>query len=665
VRVGTRAKTAYVDDNVIMFKTCVVIAVVCLLGAGTITTISGLEDRAGSAHDAQVRVAALRSQFDLMQAVPWAVSRDGVPRAGNLAALTASRHEFVSAVQRLLDGSPPASLRSAATGATANYAQLVHVYRVGVADHGWPRLVSARLYRAQALSHGGVTTLLVSASGQYDQRAERAEFDVKLGSAAAIAVLIAAFILFFVRWASAARSRERALKVVDEQSDELRHLALHDALTGLPNRVLIIDRTQQMLARAQRDGLAMAALFIDLDGFKAINDSFGHAAGDALLRAVGERLQLAVRDADTVGRLGGDEFVVLTEGGEFDAGPELVAERLLEVLRLPFDLGEGADARAQVTASIGIAVGGRSSADELLRDADVALYEAKGAGKDRYIVFQQEMQVAVQDRLSLEMDLRDALAHDELFVVYQPTFELQSGRASGFEALVRWQHPSRGLLMPAQFIPVAEQSRLIVDVGRRVLFEACSQAAAWHRQGYPIEMAVNVSTRQLDDLSFEETVREALDESGLDPRFLILEITETTLMRNPERVATRLAQLKQLGIRLAIDDFGTGYSSLAYLRQFPMDSLKIDRSFITGLGKSSEAQALVHSLVQLGKSLHLDIVAEGIEHDDQLRRLRAESCNHGQGFLLARPLKAQAATRFLATRTGRTMSVLSQSVGVA
>ena len=206
--------------------------------------------------------------------------------------------------------------------------------------------------------------------------------------------------------------------------------------------------------------------------------------------------------------------------------------------------------------------------------------------------------------------------------------------------------------MPSQFIPVAEQSRLIVDIGRQVLSTACGQAAAWHRQGYPVEMAVNVSARQIDDLGFEETVRQALEESGLDPRFLILEITETTLMRNPERVSIRLGQLKQLGIRLSVDDFGTGYSSLAYLRQFPMDALKIDRSFITGLAKSSEARALVHSLIQLGKGLHLDIVAEGIEHDDQLTQLKVESCDHGQGFLLARPLKTQAATRFLAARAG-------------
>ena len=299
-----------------------------------------------------------------------------------------------------------------------------------MANHGWPQLVSASLYRSQEQSHGQTTALLETAAAQYDRSAGAAERDVKLGSAGAIAILLAAFAFFFARWARVAASRERVLRVVDEKSDELRHQALHDALTGLPNRVLIIDRAQQMLARAQRDGLTIAALFIDLDGFKSINDTFGHPAGDALLRAVGERIQLVIRESDTVGRLGGDEFVVLTEASEFDAGPELIAERLLEVLRQPFDLGSLADVRVQVSASIGIAIGDRPSADELLRDADVALYEAKTAGKDRYVVFRQEMQVAVQDRLSLEMDLRDALADDELFLVYQPTFDLADGAAT-------------------------------------------------------------------------------------------------------------------------------------------------------------------------------------------------------------------------------------------
>ncbi len=635
-----------------MFKTGVVIAVVCALGMGTIAAISGLENRAASTHDAQVRIAGLRSQFDVMQAVPWSTDLQGVPKATNLSALKQARATFVSSLDQLLSGSPPAALKVAAAASAANYLELVHVYRTGVADHGWPRLVSATLYRSQEQSHGQTTALLETAAAQYDRSAGAAERDAKLGSAGAIAILLAAFAFFFARWARVAASRERVLRVVDEKSDELRHQALHDALTGLPNRVLIIDRAQQMLARAQREGLTIAALFIDLDGFKSINDTFGHPAGDALLRAVGERIRLVIRESDTVGRLGGDEFVVLTEASEFDAGPELIAERLLEVLRQPFDLGSLADVRVQVSASIGIAIGDRPSADELLRDADVALYEAKTAGKDRSVVFRQEMQVAVQDRLSLEMDLRDALRNDELFLVYQPTFDLADGTASGFEALLRWQHPVRGVLMPSEIIPVAEQSRLIVEIGRWALFTACTQAAAWHGQGHPVEIAVNVSARQLDDSAFVATVAEALEESGLDPRYLVLEITETALIRNPEKVAALLTKLKLLGLRLAIDDFGTGYSSLAYLRQFPMDTLKIDRSFVTGLASSQEAKALVHSLVQLGKNLNLDIVAEGIEHTDQLEQLRAEACDHGQGFLLARPLNTQAATRFLAARDG-------------
>jgi diguanylate cyclase (GGDEF)-like protein len=644
-----------------MLKTGVVIAVVCALGVGTIAAISGLENRAASTHDAQVGIAGLRSQFDAMQALPWSTDVHGVPRATNLPALKSARAAFLASLDQLLAGSAPAPLKAAAAASQANYLELVHVYRTGVADHGWPQLVSASLYRSQEQSHGQTTALLEAAAAKYDQSAGAAERAVKLGSAGAIAILLAAFAFFFARWARVAASRERVLRVVDEKSDELRHQALHDALTGLPNRVLIIDRAQQMLARAQRDGLTIAALFIDLDGFKSINDTCGHAAGDALLRSVGERIQLVIRESDTVGRLGGDEFVVLTEASEFDAGPELIAERLLEVLRQPFDLGALADVRVQVSASVGIAIGDRPSADELLRDADVALYEAKTAGRDRYVVFRQEMQVAVQDRLSLEMDLRDALDAEELFLVYQPTFDLGDGTATGFEALLRWQHPVRGVLMPSEIIPVAEQSRLIVEIGRWVLFTACTQAATWHREGYPVEIAVNVSARQLDDTTFVATVADVLEVSGLDPHFLVLEITETALMRNPEKVAALLTKLKRLGLRLAIDDFGTGYSSLAYLRQFPMDTLKIDRSFITGLANSREAKAIVHSLVQLGKTLNLDIVAEGIEHTDQLEHLQAEACNHGQGFLLARPLKTQAATRFLVARTGAVAGLGSRS----
>ncbi len=427
----------------------------------------------------------------------------------------------------------------------------------------------------------------------------------------------------------------------------LRHQALHDALTGLPNRTLVLDRAEQVLARARRQSTPVAALYIDIDGFKHVNDSFGHAAGDELLKAVAARLKGVVRDGDTVGRIGGDEFVVVLDSPTLDAGPELVLERILEVLRQPVAVSQLGERSLVVTASIGLAMGQRASADQLLRDADLALYEAKATGKDRYVLFESAMQTVAQDRLLLEMDLREALERDELFLQYQPTFDLQSRAIFGVEALIRWRHPRRGVVAPDEFIPIAEQTGLIVPIGHWVLREACRQAASWHRAGHAVGIAVNVSPRQLERDDFIDDVREALAETGLDAAMLTLEITETTLMRAPD-TAARLQRLKDLGLRLAIDDFGTGYSSLAYLRQFPVDALKIDRSFISGNAGSTESVALIHTLVQLGKSLGLQTLGEGIEDHEQLRRLQDEHCDLGQGFLLARPLDARDVERFLA-----------------
>lgn len=445
-----------------------------------------------------------------------------------------------------------------------------------------------------------------------------------------------------------ARSRERALGMVHEKTGQLRHQAMHDALTGLPNRVLAIDRAEQMLARARRNHVPVAALYVDVDGFKHVNDTFGHAAGDELLRTVAARLESVVREGDTAARLGGDEFVVLVEGSTLDAGPELVAERLLEVLRQPYDLNGRVRRQLSLTASVGIAAGLRENADELLGDADVALYQAKAAGKNRWVVFHSAMQEAARDRLTIEMDLAEALGRNELFLLYQPTFDLQSGRVIGLEALLRWRHPTRGLLEPAEFIPIAEESRLIVPIGRWVLQEACCQAGIWRCKGLSLEMAVNVSAQQLDDDGLIEDVREALDASELDAGSLILEVTETTLMRDPKATAERLRKLKSLGVRIAIDDFGTGYSSLAYLRQFPADALKIDRSFISDIAASAESTALIHTLVQLGKALHIETLAEGIEEQVQLETLQREHCDRGQGFLFSRPLPVEEVERFLA-----------------
>jgi diguanylate cyclase (GGDEF)-like protein len=465
-------------------------------------------------------------------------------------------------------------------------------------------------------------------------------------------------LLLFVLVLVLTRSREQALGMVQEKTGELRHQSLHDALTGLPNRVLALDRAEQMLARARRQQIPVAALYLDIDGFKHVNDTFGHAAGDELLRTVATRLQGVVREGDTAARLSGDEFVVLVEGSALDAGPELVAERLLEVLRRPYEMDGQTVRQLSLTASIGVALGERASAAELLSDADVALYEAKAAGKNRYILFQSSMQTAARDRLTLEMDLAEALEQHQLFLQYQPTFDLQSERVIGVEALIRWNHPTRGVIAPIEFIPIAEESGLIVPIGRWVLQEACMQAAHWYGDGHRIGMSVNVSGRQLDDDELVEDVRGALQASGLDPTTLTLEITETTLMRDAEATAKRLRSLKQLGVRIAIDDFGTGYSSLAYLRQFPVDALKIDRSFISGIAGSKGSAALIHTLVQLGKTLDIETLAEGIEERSQLETLQREHCDHGQGFLFSRPLDVDAVEAFLSADASTTPSLM-------
>jgi diguanylate cyclase (GGDEF)-like protein len=426
--------------------------------------------------------------------------------------------------------------------------------------------------------------------------------------------------------------------------DQIRHQALHDALTGLPNRALVLDRVEQMVARARRQFKIPSVLFIDLDGFKEINDTLGHSAGDQLLRAVAARLAAVLRRSETIGRLGGDEFVVLTEGDSNGPAPELVAERLLEVLREPFELPETTVA---VTASIGIAVGDRSWPGELLRDADIALYQAKAAGKNRHVVFAPEMHTAVLDHRQLELDLRDAVDLEQFFLVYQPICSLETRAVTGVEALLRWRHPLRGVVHPDFFIPLLEETGMIVEVGRWVLRTACAQAAAWCRNGHVLDLSVNVSAKQLDHDGFAMELRDALADSGLDAHALILEITESVAMRDTEGTAARLAQFKAMGVRVAIDDFGTGYSSLAHLRRFPVDALKIDRSFIAGISESAETEALVHMLVQLGKTLNIETVAEGIEEYEQFSHLRREHCDSGQGFLIAEPLDAADVESFL------------------
>jgi diguanylate cyclase (GGDEF)-like protein len=451
--------------------------------------------------------------------------------------------------------------------------------------------------------------------------------------------------------------RRKAHEELSRRQEELAFLATHDPLTGLPNRTLILDRVEQMLVRSRRTRTPVAALFVDLDNFKSINDTLGHGAGDRLLKAVATRLEATIRETDALGRLGGDEFVVIAEGMSLAAGPELIAERLLASLQQPFKLSDAT--RLSVTASVGIAMGERETAEEFLRDADIAMYRAKWDGKNRYVVFESAMQDAVQSRMELEMDLREACDTDQFSLVYQPTFDLQSMSPTGVEALLRWNNPRRGEMQPDEFVPLLEETGMIVEVGHWVLREACRQGAAWRAAGHRVGMSVNVSARQLEADDLVTHVQEALAESGLDPAALTLEITETTIMRDTAQTVRRLAAVKALGVRIAIDDFGTGYSSLAHLQQFPVDALKIDRSFIARLTESPDGETLIRTLVQLGKAMSIETLAEGIERHGELSMLQDELCDSGQGFLFARPLDAATTEAFFGTWTGELPQALA------
>ena len=437
--------------------------------------------------------------------------------------------------------------------------------------------------------------------------------------------------------------------------EQLRHQALHDSLTGLPNRALVLDRAERMLATARRTHGSASLLFIDLDNFKEVNDGFGHATGDELLAAVAARLRRVTRDTDTVARLGGDEFVVLVENGALADASGLLAERVQDVLRSPFNLG---GREYLVSASIGIATTSEGTAENLLQEADVAMYKAKSSGKNCCVSFRPRMRHAAHARLQLEMDLASAIHGGQLRVHYQPIFNLERNDVCGMEALVRWQHPERGLLPPSEFIPLAEESgRLIADLGRCVLSEACHAAAGWQRLDACLDVAVNISARQLESSGIVSDVASALAESGLDPVRLVLEVTETAMMHDPDAVVARMTKLKSLGVRLSVDDFGTGYSSLASLRRFPVDVLKIDRSFVESISKSPEDASVVQTLVSLGRTLGLEVVAEGVEVVSQLDAVREVGCNLAQGFLLGRPLDREQLDALVATLVRATSPV--------
>jgi diguanylate cyclase (GGDEF)-like protein/PAS domain S-box-containing protein len=432
--------------------------------------------------------------------------------------------------------------------------------------------------------------------------------------------------------------------------DQLVHQAFHDSLTSLANRALFKDRVDHALARTKRQTPSVAVLFLDLDGFKEVNDSLGHAAGDRLLIQVAERLHSCVRPSDTVARFGGDEFAVLIEDASDDIDVTQVAERVLEGLAKPFEVN---GRELHVRGSMGIARmdSDVEGADQLLRNADLAMYRAKAAGRGGFARYDPEMHTELVQRVQLEADLRRALDEGELFLHYQPTFDLASGQLVGAEALARWRHPTRGLVPPTEFIPLAEASGLIRPLGAWVLREACRQAAEWQRSSASrdkhLTLNINLSGRQLQFPEVVDDVATALSESGLPPESLVLEMTESVLMDDSETVLDILRRIKQLGARLAIDDFGTGYSSLSYLHRFPVDMLKIDRSFVERLSRTSDNAELARTIVRLGQSLQLVTVAEGVEDSAQFLALRRMGCDVGQGFYFGRPMESEEIGRLL------------------
>jgi diguanylate cyclase (GGDEF)-like protein/PAS domain S-box-containing protein len=439
--------------------------------------------------------------------------------------------------------------------------------------------------------------------------------------------------------------------ITDRKSLEhqLTHQALHDPLTKLANRILFRDRVEHALAKIRRSKTTVAVLFLDLDNFKTVNDSLGHARGDMLLVAVAERLRSCLRSTDTPARLGGDEFAILIEDANHPEDAIFVVERITEILLDPFQI-EGTEVFVQASIGIAASVTGTENPEELLRNADVAMYKAKGLGKGRYIFFEKEMRDALMERIKLESDLRTAVENREFELNYQPIVELETNRLTGMEALVRWNHPKHGLILPDKFIPIAEDANLIVPIGSWVLEEACRQASRWISQyggETDLSITVNLSIRQFQQSELVKIVAETLERSALPPQCLILEITETLMIQNTEAMIEKLQALKDLGIKLAIDDFGTGYSSLSYLHRFPIDILKIDKSFIEKINQGKEGRAVARAIIMMGDSLNLRVIAEGVENAEQIAALKYLGCESGQGYFFSKPLTEKAMSEFL------------------
>ena len=421
---------------------------------------------------------------------------------------------------------------------------------------------------------------------------------------------------------------------------ELEHRAMHDTLTGLPNRELLMDRLTVALARLGRQGTAVGVLFIDLDRFKKVNDTLGHAAGDRLLVEISRRLQHTLRESDTVARVGGDEFTLLLRNIDEGTDAARAAQKVLEAIARPAEVD---GQRLYLTTSIGISLypADGEEAEALMTSADIAMYRAKELGRNRYQLCTPAMNAKSVARLTLEQDLRRAVERGELALLYQPQVRIATGEVVGVEALLRWNHPQRGLVRPGEFIGVAEETRLILPIGEWVLRSACEQARRWHEEGAArLSVAVNLSAVQFQQRSLVNVVQQILDQTAVDPGWLVLEITESAAMQDAELTVEVLAVLRGMGLRIAIDDFGTGHASLSYLRQFPIDALKIDRAFVSDLETRREDSAIVNAIIGLAHGLDLEVIAEGVETEGQLRFLAEQGCEDYQGFLISQPLAA-------------------------
>jgi diguanylate cyclase (GGDEF)-like protein len=541
--------------------------------------------------------------------------------AGLLPYLNAMRHGMVlvddqgritlstDRAVRLLDGLPG----SVSEGASVR--QALRAVRHGAGD-GW-RQVMARLPRAFGQHH----------SSTFEVTLQDRLLEVNLHPVAGGG------------WAVAFED-VTVRRAAEAQADDM---ARHDPLTGLPNRLLLRERLKEAVGRLQRSGEACAILLIDLDRFKPVNDTLGHPMGDALLKKVADRLRTTVRPTDTVARIGGDEFVILQTGVREAADTQALARRLVDLVGRTY-MVDGHLLTIGASVGVALAPNDGTEADKLLKNADLALYRAKLDGRATYRFFEPEMDALMQARRRLELDMRQALARREFQLHYQPQLQLDGNRLVGCEALIRWQHPERGMVSPLDFIPLAEEIGLIVPIGEWVMRQACRDAVTWPA---PLSVAVNVSPAQFKSERLVEMVMSALSSSGLPATRLEVEITEGVLLHESERTLQTLHRLRELGVRVSMDDFGTGYSSLSYLRSFPFDKIKIDRSFVSDLSGKRDGEAIIRAIAGLGKSLGMTTVAEGVETADQMERIRAEGCTDVQGYLISKPVPAAEVLRFL------------------